>query len=153
MRRMFSLDQIKNIADSEVKSLVEGGTLENAKPIYYHPLSTFNNSTSDNKKAFALSFTILNNEEAPYTLPTFIVWIKALVDELSVAIINVDGFYDTTVNLAYLYIAKTSNPSFPSGYMVYCVGNDGTGYSQNQYDLDAMLQDNVSFNDGVNKIN
>ena len=28
MRRMFSLEQLKGIADSEVKSLVEGGTLD-----------------------------------------------------------------------------------------------------------------------------
>ena len=31
MRRMFSLKQIKEIANSEVQSLVEGGTLENVK--------------------------------------------------------------------------------------------------------------------------
>ena len=37
MRRMFSEKQI----ETQITSLVEGGTLDNAKPIYCHPIYMF----------------------------------------------------------------------------------------------------------------
>ena len=64
MRRMFSLKQIKEIADARVEALVEGGTLDNAKPIYWHGLEMLN-SGSSNLTYFTCH--ILNNDPTPIT--------------------------------------------------------------------------------------
>ena len=45
MRRMFSLKQLQEIADARINALVEGGTLDNAKPIYCHPLELAKSGT------------------------------------------------------------------------------------------------------------
>ena len=61
MRRMFSEKQVKEMAQAETTSLVESGELENAKPIYYHPINCYNDALG------VLSFLILDNQEAAYT--------------------------------------------------------------------------------------
>ena len=65
MRRMFSLKQLQEIADSEVKSLVEGGTLSNAKPIYCHPI-VIEQQDNPNFK-LALCMLLFDNNPNSYT--------------------------------------------------------------------------------------
>lgn len=52
MRRMFSLKQLQEIADARVKSLVEGGTLNNAKPIYKHTITITGSALSFSMELF-----------------------------------------------------------------------------------------------------
>lgn len=61
MRRMYSENQIQALADARVKSLVEGGTLDNAKPLYFHPIVLVQSSP-----AVGLSFIIIDNNPEPY---------------------------------------------------------------------------------------
>lgn len=69
MRKMYSKNQIKSISnevveeqlledgeiDTAVKSLITGGTLENAKPIYCHPLELYSDYN------FILTALVFNN--------------------------------------------------------------------------------------------
>ena len=76
MRRMFSLKQLEEIADVRVKSLVEGGTLENAKPIYWHSC-TLKRITSGEPDAleYYYDFIIINNSATPLTKESLIEWL------------------------------------------------------------------------------
>lgn len=136
---------------SAVAQAVSGAGVDNAKPIYYHPLTTFNSSESDGKKKFALGFTILNNSNVAFTKDTFIQWVKNLIDNVpnNIARLNVDGGYDDILSIAYMYCYKDNNE-----YYVIIVGFTSLGYDEKSpINLDNLLVDAVTFDDGVNKIN
>ena len=61
MRRMFSKKQIENQADARITALVEGGTLENAKPLYFHPVILL-----DSTNTAGFSMIIVDNNPEPY---------------------------------------------------------------------------------------
>lgn len=130
---------------------INGEENPSVKPIYYHPITTFNNRESDGKKKFALGFTILNNSNVAFTKDAFIQWIKDLVDNVpnNVARLNVDGGYDDILSIAYIYCYKDNNE-----YYAIIVGFTSLGYDEKSpIILDNLLLDAVSFDDGVNKIN
>ena len=60
MRRMFSEKQIKDLADARVESLVEGGTLDNAKPIYWHTIKLIRSGV-EGLSSYLIYLIILNN--------------------------------------------------------------------------------------------
>ena len=74
MRRMYSENQLKELVDSRVKALVEGGALENAKPIYWHSV-TISRITSETLDYY-LDFIIINNDPNPFTLTSFSEWLS-----------------------------------------------------------------------------
>ena len=139
MRRMFSLKQLQEIADSEVKSLVEGGTLSNAKPIYYHGLEMYKFSTD------VIYGHILNNTSTPIdTYAKFLAWItsfESLVEFECSGILTIGGNqYDV------LTIFKRANET--SLNVIY---KTNSGYSiLDNVDLESNF---TAINDGVNKIN
>ena len=67
MRRMYSLNQLQELADSRVQALVEGGTLNNAKPIFWHNVQLKREAT-DSLTGYVINFIILNNDATPITL-------------------------------------------------------------------------------------
>lgn len=140
MRRMFSLKQLQEIADSEVKTLVEGGTLNNAKAIYYHPiyvLGKYNNVDC------RFSFVILDNNSTPYNATTVITKVKALMD--AGAYIQVNGYIATEANKNFSVFLMVK-----SGSDYTILGNTVTEFT-NAIMLDSITINNL--NDGVNKIN
>ena len=154
MRRMYSLKQLEEIANARVKSLVEGGTLDNAKPLYYHPLALFCRGTGD-ETPFALSFTILNNSPTPFTTLTFIQWVKDLLDSIIESggghvNLNTDGGYGNIVSCAYIYVGKAGDE-----YQCIPVGFDKNGdYAEGTpTSIDELFDGIDGFTDGVNKIN
>ena len=58
MRRMYSENQLKDV----IKEEVERGQLENAKPLYFHPI--FLTSTNQYVR---LAFVVLNNSATAFT--------------------------------------------------------------------------------------
>ena len=62
MKRMWSDEKIKAESSAVVKELVEGGTLDNAKPIYWHGLEMYQASNKGVVYAH-----ILNNDNTPIT--------------------------------------------------------------------------------------
>ena len=137
MRRMYSLKQLQEIADERTKSLVEGGTLENAKPIYFHPIYIQDDATTAR-----YTFIILDNQKTAYTFSTFKAKAKELMD--NGALLQVNGYFilEETIHQVYI-LGKYSN-----SYRLYGVSPSG---SRSYIVLDDITD--TQFEDGVNKIN
>ena len=145
MRRMYSENQL----DSIIKEQVEGGTLENAKPIYCHPIQiTF----IDNKGL--ITMLIFNNDATPFTASTFIDWLDNLYQEVGdyIRIMTSGAIIGTNSNAlcpACYLVRRTS--SLPYG--VLGVKSDGSADSYDFLDKATFIASCSTFNDGVNKIN
>ena len=152
MRRMFSLEQLKGIADARVQALVEGGTLENAKPIYYHPIIIESAFTPEDT-GFVISLAIINNDPTPFTFQSLIAWAEALEAEISDDVcLNASGYYKSDVyevtSISYLLI--TSDKSWRiRGGLYNTLSPVNISFSKATF---AALPIQ-NFYDGVNKIN
>ena len=135
MRRMFSLKQLEEIS----KKVIESGLVDNAKPIYYHPIYITDNTSEVNKR---LSFVIIDNQDTPYTFDTFKAKIKALMDEG--AFIQVNGYFMASSVCYDAYMCQKSG----GVYALY--GNDYQG-TREGIAIDDVIAS--TFDDGVNKIN
>lgn len=147
MRRMFSLKQLEEIANARVKALVEGGTLENAKPIYCHPVNLVKTS-GDNR--FILTMLIFNNDGTAFTLATWKTWLDNLATSLGGSVtIMCSGYYKNSDNeiTSASYIYKSSNS----------YGLNGGKYNelafQDIYGSWENMFEGATLSDNVNKIN
>ena len=146
MRRMFSLEQIKGIANERIEALVEGGTLDNAKPVYCHPV---NIGFKDASHEFMLTMLIFNNSATPFTFASFNTWLTNLVQEITNVRILVSGYIilsGTMYPVSLFYAATAQRQIIVSPAAV-----------SNLYDSFGINEWNeitpTYFNDGVNKIN
>ena len=141
MRRMFSLKQLEEIADSRVQALVEGGTLENAKPIYFHGLDLY--------KGYDVSVTahVLNSSSDPInTLAKFIAWAESIPADVNIQCNGNVKIND--VNKQCFLLIKSHNDGSPTWIIRY---RDDTGSNQ---ETNVDLNDYFDYVfDGVNKIN
>ena len=148
---MFSLKQLQEIADSEVQSLVEGGTLSNAKPIYCHPIRIFNTS-SENPRKYRLTCLIFNNSPTAFTRQTFKQFLDNLYTQVGTNInIMVCGGYNDGTNLlvsaSYLLVSSTS-------YTIVGMDKDCIPNSTGWQSWDTLFPEaQTTLEDGVNKIN
>ena len=118
-RRMFSEKQIgemaKNVADQEVEELVEGGTLDNAKPIYWHGIEIVNTSGG---QVIQMNVVLLLNDDTP--INSISKFINKILSFGTNAFINIDGFYNVDgknmCNATALYVDATNK--------IYLLGND-----------------------------
>ena len=146
MRRMYSLNQLEQIANNRVKTLVEGGTLNNAKPIYCHPV---NIGYIDESNEFMITMLIFNNDATEFTFETFNAWLSALVNQIAQARIMASGYIKvsgTIYPVSQLYGSDNNrnvicSPNAISGILI--------SYSKAEWEA---LVPNV-FQDAVNKIN
>ncbi|MBO7694164.1 MAG: hypothetical protein J6T10_16215 [Methanobrevibacter sp.] len=139
MRRMFSLKQLQEIADSEVKKLVESGTLENAKPLYYHPVIMVK-QTGD--LTLSISLIIINNDKTAFTS-----WdtLKNWVESNGIANLNACGEINTgdyKINLSHIYYNGTTY----RGFGIDILTGVYTGIDITNAVLDTFV-------DSVNKVN
>ena len=148
MRRMFSLKQLQEIADSEVKSLVEGGTLENAKPIYCHPCTILTDITSGEYagRKYYLTCLIFNNNSTAFTLATFKDYVNELCENYDARIMTSGGLYDPISEKTTIATAMIWN-----GEQVVIQGMESNNI--NSFGLATLTNGNTTFTDGVNKIN
>ena len=143
MRRMFSLKQLQEIADARVEALVEGGTLDNAKPLYFHPITIYNNQT-DNQ--YSLTMIIINNDSNAFTRTSLKSYIKEKTGRFLL-----NGCYKTdTYYLSPSAISIANN-------VLYVIGVDNTGTmhstSNAQINFETLVDNANDFTDNVNKIN
>ena len=151
MRRMYSENQLEKLADSRVEALVEGGTLDNAKPIYCHPLTI---RYDDGK--LILTCLIFNNDATPFTMDTFKQWVDSTANIVSGGILRVmvsGAFLNTDTNklviASYFYkINSTGN----YGLFGQNTDTSGVGYMQSATFGD-LFPVSTALYDGVNKIN
>lgn len=118
------------------------------KPIYCHPIS-LNKSTAHHR--LALTCLIFNNDPTPFTLATFKTWLDDLFSQVgdTIRIMTSGAFNDLDnskiIILSWLYRAA-------SNYGLY--GISTAGYVEVfTFQWDDFLDSDVTFNDGVNKIN
>ena len=150
MKRMWSKNELKNIADDRVQALVEGGALDNAKPIYCHPLDIRANNTLN---TIVMTCLIFNNDPTPFTLSSFKEFLDNLYSQVgNVRIMASGGIHDKTANKtiinSFFYRATVSY-----GFLGINIA-DGSQYDYEK-NLDAwnyMFAD-ATITDGVNKIN
>ena len=138
MRRMFSLKQLEDIS----KKVIESGLVDNAKPIYYHPIS-ISSEAVDGENESRIQLLILDNNSTAYTKTTLIAKLQSLMD--LGALINVNGYvkYESTLYPVYMFLKSSDN------YNVYFHSTTGR-YNVN---INTILGSSASITDGVNKIN
>lgn len=150
MRRMFSQKEIEQFALAKAQELIESGAVENAKPIYCHPIRVY---TTDNvaDSSYMFSIMIFNNDPTPInSRAKLIKWMKDLYDLVgSVITVNASGFYKTITSCAYIYIIKTGDD-----YKFGCDGRSSTNVWNSIETLEESFLDGTCYVlDGVNKIN
>ena len=131
--------------DARIESLVEGGTLSNAKPIYYHPIYYY--VSINGVTVLCLQCAILDNNSIAYTTETFIAKIKSLMS--NGALINVNGWYKDANNVFNDVIVLYYSSDAYRGDVF-----NPTGTSD--FNLDTLLNTEGATQvivDGVNKIN
>ena len=143
MKRMWSKKELNNIADSRVQALVEGGTLDNAKPIYCHPIYW---TVTDNSEDIQLTCLIFNNSETPFTVETFIDYVLYLYSlvESRVSIMASGGKDVAGV------VAPLSRITCPNGVNLYFTAKGVTSVGHAK---EGLLSGTSTFEDGFNKIN
>jgi hypothetical protein len=157
----YAINQIKEIEDGyeiyfngrilsitdTVQTSDEIYSIENAKPIYFHPISI----QSANDK-YRLSCVILNNSPTPFTMDTF----KAFVDSLYAGVGNdarvivSGGYYDSERGLYLCSVLFTNG----TGYGLAGIDSNGDITPLFSYvTWAAIFKGTPSIYDGVNKIN
>lgn len=143
MRRMYSEKQIA----SQIKSVIESGQVDNAKPIYCHPITM--GYIVDSGNNFAVTMLIFNNEATAFTWATFKTWLNNLITKIETVRILTSGY------------CKIEGNIFPADYL-FATSSAKQVVSVPGVIDDAKLLDLTSiwasmsptqFFDGVNKIN
>lgn len=151
MKRMWSKNELKQISASEVKALVEGGTLDNAKPIYIHPISIIHPAGQSD---FMCSILILNNDSAPIdTWAKLTAFFDKIYDELpegiSFARFPCTGFARNSTKVIITSVIEVSGKT-SSGRRFYGMDNSNNTLAfLNENDITGEPR----VFDGVNKIN
>lgn len=147
---VYNSTDVSNTEDV-VEDMVEGGTLENAKPIYFHPLTMYTGGfvIGDSTYNMFASATILNNNNTSLAgnLNSLYNYIIGKFSRLNVSMILVDITNTISVHVVQLYFEENH---------IYVIGYDSTGNrideSQHAIDLYAVRED-INILDSANKIN
>lgn len=144
----ISIDSDDNVSVASTaivyKSTIEGGTLDNAKPIYCHPITIIKPNT------YRLTALIFNNSVTALTLSTF----KDFIDNLYTSVgsnarVMLSGAYNTGNGVIIAsFIGKSD-----AGYSVYGLDTSGNDKYVTNADFDQIFANDTVFVDGVNKIN
>lgn len=109
MKRMWSKNELKAISDARVKSLVEGGTLDNAKPIYKHTISV--NVTNLDGLTARMCAYIFNNDKTEFTKESLV----AYINDVENRILMNGAIFTSTYYLAVAFVFKSASDIFISG--------------------------------------
>lgn len=133
--------------DNKIETLVEGGTLDNAKPIYCHPLDIILGSNG------RIGCLIFNNSSTPFTKNTFVGFIEDLFASVgdNCRIISTGVFY--TDSGAYPAVGILRRNAATNQYALYSQKLDGTAITVDFNDAETFISEITYINDGVNKIN
>lgn len=149
----ISIDSDDNVSVASTaivyKSTIEGGTLDNAKPIYCHPI-TISNTVDTSTLTLKGTMLIFNNAETAFTKNTFIYWLDNLFNEVgSVLRLMISGGIHVDGELSTLsYIGKTTATDY---YIIGVKSSGGEFYKS--YTTEEFVSLIAEFFDGVNKIN
>lgn len=145
----------RGYVDSKIVSEIEGGTIDNAKPIYCHPCS-ISWRNGDASEYGRIQCLIFNNSPTAFTIDTF----KTAIDEMRASagqylyimltggfIVAAGGYSDGKMTIAQYIYEETQGDLRISGVSVDSAReNILTNWS-------TVTGNLVFFTDGVNKIN
>ena len=141
MRRMYSENQL----DSQIKEVIESGQVDNAKPIYIHPVQIDLSTTYAGK----ITMLIFNNDSTPFTKTTFLDYFDNLYTQVGSTIrIMISGAFtkSSLISIAS-YLVKSSTTYILVGWALNG-GENNITFTRNEFESNIEI-----FNDGVNKIN
>ena len=146
-----SYDKIDGVwtYNSEDKSPIDiaSGNIPNAKPIYCHPI-TVEYKANNNSLYFYFTCLIFNNDETPFTWPTFYDYVDYLTGEFNASIMASGGIKATGVDMIVATCLRRSNALKPA---IYGMSINGI---KDYYSMDKTpASTTITFTDGVNKIN
>lgn len=141
-------NHISNVAEETATDLIEGGTVDNAKPIYCHPVTIQLGNAKVNGR---IAMLIFNNTPTAFTKESLKTYFDNLSSAMGVTIrfLSAGGIYDK-VNSNFIvtsYLFKLTD----SSYGFTGIKTDGTG--TDVYGTFDELFEYAVINDGVNKIN
>ena len=130
---------------SAVADAVSGQGVDNAKPIYCHPISLVSAGFT------RLTLFVFNNDETPFTKTTFLNWLDALYTSVgSQTRVLISGAFPDTLNNVCIasYMGKFDGTT----YYLLGVKLSGEAYSQSytREEIETLI---YALYDGVNKIN
>lgn len=128
---------------SKVESLITGGTLSNAKPIYWHSLDIYKGGST------LLRGVILNNTNTPISgMSSLIAWLESIGD---VDLIVNGGYTDPQLEFHsnVVSIRHTANSDYVTFYYVVSTG----GYSSVSVSKTDLLAQEINVSDRSNRIN
>lgn len=155
-----------SVTGNAVLPEINGETNPSVKPIYCHPVKILRYGSVEGA-IFSLTFLIFNNDDTPFTLATFKQWVIDLADALSsnvgqnrIASLLCSGYYNNNEvspaivqSTSYLYAIKTGENAYEFGVDGGNVGGTNIATIATN-DIDVLLPTtNITFHDGVNKIN
>ena len=151
MKRMWSKNELLRLSDAEIRALIEGGEIENAKPVYIHPIKIYN-GVGDTKK-FMITLLIFNNDPTPFTLTTLEQYFLDLYTEVGgLLTFLASGFYNDGIN-----VIQSASYLYCNGENKFGVDGANVGASDYASTGDSAWSDlfasGTTFTDGVNKIN
>ena len=146
MRRMYSEQQLEEVT----KKVIESGTTENAKPIYWHGIEVAKTTGED----IQINMVLLLNDNTPINT------VDKLIDKIVTfgdgAFINIDGFYNLNnekmSNATILYYSAGAN-------IIYIIGNDYQCLRKTVYKAPSTWKTflnetpNLIITDRINKLN
>lgn len=142
------IKEIDNHIKGQATDVIESGEVENAKPIYCHPLTMqFKVDTAE----YQLTCLIFNNSSSKFTWDTFKQWLNELNTSVPDGRIMMSGtIYDNGVYYpaSYLYTSSTQKLVITMGAV--------TGYTSSKTFILTSSWASINpdgFADGVNKIN
>ena len=154
MKRMWSKNELKEIS----KQLIESGLIENAKPIYCHPIVIY---IDDVSRTMRVTCLIFNNSATPFTLNTLKTWFDNLVASTNArARIMASGASKYTKATSdeepteETLIASSIDKTTGNIYTIQGIKLDGTVGAYSDADWQNLFPPLITtLIDGVNKIN
>ena len=147
MRRMYSENQLKDV----IKEEVESGQIENAKPLYIHPIVIVDSPSST--RSINLAVFVFNNDSTEFTTWTQLrTYITNIVDSLGaggIARFPTTGAFmleSNTYVACHIYCQKVGE-----NYSLRVEGSKGDGSGATGYL--SIYSSTLSVYDGVNKLN
>ena len=129
------------LVNDNIKNIIESGEVDNAKPIYCHPIVLYNAGD----QVWMISCLIFNQKAEAFTKETLITYLKTFTGRLVVT-----GSYDSA-STGFVVVSSVNNRN--DGIWLLGWTPSDSYISEGIVNFETVITNSSSFNDAVNKIN